>query len=232
MCSAYPDLFGSAGKSNVINFASTAVWQGVETLINELSAVFQAAPYIHIGGDEVDFSGLDSHSDFTSAISTYNVQDVHGLFNYFVNQVNSYVKAKGKKTMVWEGFNSGRTGNAKMNTDVIVCPFDNYTSANTYAGNGHDVLNTSWFPLYLVPTTYVPAEKIYEWDITQFGRYASASPFSHTNVYQYTMNNPSKIIGAQTCSWEQEASYEIPSLSVITSYSIHYTKLYEIKKRR
>ena len=212
MVAAYPDLFGSADKNNVINFASTEVWAAVGTLVQELSEVFKATPYIHIGGDEVDFSGLGSRQDFIDAFATYGVGDVHGLFNYFINQVNGYIKAEGKNTLVWEGFDSGRSGNAKMDTDVIVCPFDNYISADVYANNGHNILNTSWFPLYLVPDTYVPTEKIYQWDKTIFGNYNSASPRAHENVRQYTMSSPQKIIGAQTCSWEQNASYEIPSL--------------------
>ncbi len=213
MVLSYPNLFGIPGRNgNVINFSSTETWAAVGTLINEISDVFQAAPYIHIGGDEVDFSGLGDRQDFRDAINNYNVGDVQGLFNYFINELNDDVRSRDKKTLVWEGFNPGRNGNAKLDANVIVCPFDNYRTANSYASNGHDILNTSWFPLYLIPSTYVPSEKIYNWDITQFGRYASPFPFSHNNVYQYTMNNPNKIIGAQTCSWEQPASLEIPSL--------------------
>ncbi len=211
MIAAYPNLFGS-GTSGAINFARADVRAAVGTLVGEIADVFQATPYFHIGCDEVDKSGMGSHPDYVNAITTYNVGDVEGLFNYFINEVNGYVKAEGKTTLAWEGFDSGRTGNAKVDTDVIVCPFDNYTSADVYANNGHDILNTSWFPLYLIGSTYVPTEKIYSWNKTEFGRYASPFPFSHNNPYQYTMTNTSKIIGAQTCSWEQRPEYEIPSL--------------------
>jgi len=142
------------------------------------------------------------------------VDGVNGLFNYFINETSLYVEARGKRAMAWEGFDPSKTGVSEVNKNVIVCPFDNYyhSNANVYANNGHDILNTSWFPLYLVPDTYIPPSKIYDWDVNEFGNYNGAYPRSHNNVNQYFMENTSKLIGAQTCSWEQRADFEIPSL--------------------
>ena len=146
---AMPELFGSP-TNGIINFAKPEVWDAIKTIISEMCHVFQSTPYFHLGADEANIWGLSRDPEFAAAFETYGVDGIEGLFNHFINELNDKVKSRGKKTIVWEGFNYAKTGNSKMDTDIAVMMFDNYKHPQAYMDAGHEVINACWFPLYIV----------------------------------------------------------------------------------
>ena len=212
MCKAMPDLFASP-TSGIINFADPAVWNAVKTLIDEMCDVFQSTPYFHLGADEASIWGLSSDPEFQAAFTTYGVDGIEGLFNYFINELNDKIISRGKKTIVWEGFNYGKSGNSKMDTDISVMMFDNYKHPLDYINAGHPVINASWFPLYIVGSSGfgVPPNYIYDWDKYKFGNYTDPFPRRYDSVYWKNVTPPNpNIPGAQMCSWEMPEENEIP----------------------
>ena len=208
-----PSLFAtSVSGSNVINFADTAVWSALDTIIGEVLAVFDTAPYVHLGADEANLGGLDSDPEFINAINTYGVGDIHGLFNYFISHLDDTIKSYGKETIVWEGFDYGKSGNAQMDTDIAVMMFDNYKHPDDYRNAGYPVINASWFPLYVVGHDGfgMDSDIIYQWDLTQFGNYSDPYPRRATATYSKDVTTTTNIPGAQMCSWEMPEYNEIP----------------------
>ena len=211
MCRAMPDLFGDYG--GVIRFCDTKVWDAMITIVNEACDMFKSAPYIHLGADEANIWGLPSHPEFQAAIDKYDVGDIEGLFNYYISHLDDAIKARGKKTIVWEGFNYGKTGNAKMDNDVIVMMFDNAKSPQAYIDYGYNVINASWNPMYIVDFKGqgfgMPANWIFQWDKSQFH-----GMFNYPKSWKRTKFNPlvhsDNVIGAQMCSWEMWDWREIP----------------------
>ena len=205
-----PDLFASS-TNGIINFADPLVWDAVKTIIDEMCDVFQSSPYFHLGADEANIWGLSSDPEFQTAFTTYGVDGIEGLFNYFISQLDDKIKSRGKTTVVWEGFNYGKSGNSKMDPDVHVMMFDNYKSSQSYMDAGHKVINASWFPLYVVGTSGfgVPADLIYDWDRFKFGNYTDPFPRRYDSIYWKNVSPTPNVPGAQMCSWEMPDENEI-----------------------
>jgi hypothetical protein len=92
-------------------------------------------------------------------------------------------------------------------------PFDNYKNAQAYyIDAGHPVINTSWFPMYVIPGTLTSPKHLFDWDLYTFGNYVGAAPRDYDHVTQYKVTSKDKVLGAQICSWEQPPHLEIPSL--------------------
>lgn len=214
MIKAMPELFQSPG-GGVVNFADPRVWDALKTIINEACDIFESAPYIHLGADEANIWGLSADPEFKAAIKDHGVGDIEGLFNYYISQLDDAIKARGKKTIVWEGFNYGKTGNAKMDSDVAVMMFDNAKSPQAYIDAGHKVINASWNPMYIVGFDGrgfgCPAHWIFQWDRAQFHGY-----HNYPMTWKRTKENPlvpsPDVIGGQMCSWEMWEHREIPRL--------------------
>jgi hexosaminidase len=208
---AMPELSSPAG--NIINFADPKGITAACTLVDEMAEMFPQSPYIHVGGDEANLGPLVSDPAFVKAINDQNVGDIGGLFNYFLNQLDDRVKSHGKRMIAWEGFSVHPSGPAQVNPDVIVEPFDNYRNAETYyVAAGHDLINTSWFPLYVLHDCLFGPKSIYDWDVYTFGNYRGFSPRNYEDVTQYKVTTHEKVLGAQMCSWEQGPATEIPTL--------------------
>ena len=212
MCATMPALFGRV-SANVIDFANTNVWNAMGKILNELCDVFQAAPYIHMGADEAGLGDFYSDPLTLAAITNYNVGSMGGMFNYFLNRMNDYIKARGKNMIVWEGFGI-HSGNGRMDDDVSVMMFDNYRNAQTYyINNGYDAINASWYPLYILKNVAPPQQRIYGWDVYTFGNYRNAGQHrSYLDITQYEVTKTNNVPGAQMCSWEQPQETEIPTL--------------------
>ncbi len=208
---AMPELKSPAG--NIINFAAPTGINAACTLVDEMAEMFPKSPYIHVGGDEANLGPLVSDPVFTKAIEDDKVGDIGGLFNYFLNQLDERVKSHGKRMIAWEGLSVQPAGPARVNPDVIVEPFDNYRNAQSYyVADGHDLINTSWFPMYVLRDTLFSPKSIYDWDLFTFGNYRGFMPRNYEDVVQYKVTSQDKVLGAQVCSWEQPASTEIPTL--------------------
>jgi hexosaminidase len=211
LITALPELAPPSG--NVLNFASPKAINAATTLVDEMAETFPDSPYIHIGGDEANLGGLSSDPTVVQAITDQNVGDISGLFNHFINLLDARVKSHGKRTIAWEGLGIRPDGPARVNSDVIIEPFDNYANAqDTYVADGHDLINTSWFPLYVLRDVLFGPQSIYEWNIYTFGNYRGFSPRNFEDIRQYEVTSRDKVLGAQVCSWEQSPETEIPTL--------------------
>ena len=206
-----PELFATS-VNGILDFSDPAVWDALKTIIDEMCDVFQSSPYFHLGADEANIGGLSSDPEFQAAFITYGVDGIEGLFNYFINELNDKIKSRGKQTIVWEGFNYGKTGNSKMDTDVSVMMFDNYKHPQSYLDAGYKVVNASWFPSYVVFDAGLgaPPEYIFAWDRFQFGNYTDPMPRRPDSVVWKNVSPTDNVIGAQMCSWEMPEYNEIP----------------------
>jgi hypothetical protein len=207
-----PEVFGDHG--GMVEFANPKVWAAMDTVVNELCDMFPSAPYIHLGADEANIWGLPGKPVFKNAIEKYKLQGIEGLFNYYINHLNKTVKARGKKTIVWEGFNYGLSGKSKMDEDIAVMMFDNAKSAQAYIDAGHPVINASWNPMYVVGFDGlgrgVDAVWMYQWNVSKFhGFYNYPMTYKRTQYKPLVKRSP-KLIGAQLCSWEMLGHREVP----------------------
>ena len=83
-------------------------------VLGEVISLFPG-PYIHIGGDEVDFRNWQRHSldqALTNTIGTTNMQVYQG---YFTQQIANWIKSQGRTMIGWsEIMNGGTVTNAAL----------------------------------------------------------------------------------------------------------------------
>lgn len=145
-----PEVFG---KGPGMDVTGPKVYETLDVMVKELSAVFKSSPYIHIGCDEARV-----HTDSQQFMKDHNLKDDGDLFAYHVSKMNEIVKKYGKRTMAWECPTTDK--------DVISTVW-NITSkygedkhgetANTLKA-GRPVVQVSW-----EPSVGDPVEVLYDW---------------------------------------------------------------------
>lgn len=164
--------------------------------------------YWHLGADEVSYSGTGCN-DCEARMKQEDLKEGTQLYHYFINRMHGFVKSKGRKMLVWEGFSP--ILDPKVDKDILVCPFDVKHSGHMpsdYFKAGYKVLNTSWSPLYVADNLYMTTpEIIARWSPYMFGAGRSPQPFAYWKKFK-PQDYQGRIIGAQMCSWAIEEKAE------------------------
>ncbi|TWT84248.1 Beta-N-acetylhexosaminidase [Planctomycetes bacterium CA13] len=149
----YPEIFGNTSTDLA---TKPKAQRGLETLLAELLSVFKATPFIHIGGDEASGVPMNDQRDL-------------------INRLNTFLNAKGKRTLVWEGPHLGE-GKHKVAENVVHMNWRTVDfPAQQMLDAGYEIVNAAWNPLYVVDHyprtmfTAVDVERCYNWDIQSFG---------------------------------------------------------------
>eukprot|EP01047_Picozoa_sp_COSAG01_P026435 COSAG01_NODE_1704_length_9434_cov_159.120193_2_plen_683_part_00 len=98
-----PAFNGAGGDSpqggGVINAANQSVYDGMATIVQEMSSIFKSSPYIHVGCDETSTPPtLPGYKDFAPK---HNISGGSDLFAYYVKTMADAVKSNGKQAMIW-----------------------------------------------------------------------------------------------------------------------------------
>ncbi|MBK1833735.1 family 20 glycosylhydrolase [Roseibacillus ishigakijimensis] len=187
----YPEVFG---KTPTELASLDSAYEGLTTILEEMMAVFQATPYIHIGCDEA--FGVDEH-----------------LQRALVNRLHAFLKKHGRETIVWEGPRLGE-GENKVNEEVIHM---NWRSIEMPAPQmveaGYRLINANWDPLYVVDHyprtmfTAVPTQDCYELDLTRFKHINHAFETFHKPL---TIRKSEQLLGFCMAWWEGREENVLP----------------------
>ncbi|MEU1880290.1 beta-N-acetylhexosaminidase [Streptosporangium sp. NPDC020072] len=113
-------------------------------VIDEILGALGETPYVHIGGDECvldDWAASPEIAAFQAELGLENVGDLHA---WFLRRLADVLAERGSRAVVWdEAFVSGM-----LRPDTIVMPWRGPGVAQRAAQAGHDVVQTSVFPLY------------------------------------------------------------------------------------
>ncbi len=192
----YPEIFGE--HDNMICPGHPGVLEALDSLIGEVCDLFPTAPYIHIGCDEAQYTKWDDCPLCRKFMEEHQIPTSGALYTYMVDKTTRMVLAHGRRPVVWEGFPA--EGMEKLSRDVIVMVFESlYQDANALGNAGFQVINTSWQPLYIVPSRpkyWYPAD-IYRWKTTRWLYEDAVDDSSPIDA-----KNPDMVLGAQLCVWE------------------------------
>lgn len=207
----YPEIFAikdTLSNPWIINMGKEEVYEALDYLIGELSTIFKATPYFHIGGDEAIFTKVKEDPNVKEYVKKHHLgDDVHELYRHFLVRMNEIVKKHNKQMCVWEGFR--RNGDVKIPKDIIVFEFEtNRYLPTDLIEDGYTVVNTSWKPLYVVNQKKWEPRTIYDWNMWRWENWYDKAP-SYNPIQ--AKKSP-LVIGAQMCAWEQAEEVEIPSL--------------------
>lgn len=230
MVRARPDLFRTGTyHGSTLNIADSAAVAALKSMVTELCEVFRSTPFFHIGADEADMSKLgygqtdgvypevrrqwDARLDTLTARmrkagrlgATERLTSPEEVYKDFVNQMNAHIKSLGKRTIMWEGFYPGPKG-VEVEKDIRVMPFDIFYNPAVYMDAGHEVINASWTPLYMITQRDTNQgikpvlDSIYAWNKMAFDIHPSRVTATSRIVVpeQYAKDLP----GAMMCIWE------------------------------
>ena len=111
--------------------------------------MFVTSPYFHIGADEVWLAEVKKIPEWQAYKQQHGLDNDHDVYNQFIVRMHELVKCRGRRTLVWEGFND--RGQVKIPKDILVMIFENaYFPANVASAAGYTLINTSWQPIYVV----------------------------------------------------------------------------------
>jgi hexosaminidase len=142
----------------------------LQDVMDEVMAVFPS-PYIHIGGDECPKDYWKRSAFCQQMIREKGLKDEHGLQSYFIQTIEKYLNAKGRRivgwdeilegglapnatVMSWRGV-SGGIESAKQRHDVIMTP-DSHCYLNFYQSDDPQD-SIAW-------GGYLPLNRVYGYD--------------------------------------------------------------------
>lgn len=209
---AMPERFGLADVSTnsyTLNMGKEGVYTALDSLIEELAALFPASPYIHIGSDEVNPNGMAEDPAVQAYLAEKKLESIEDLYRHFIIRLHESVKKQGKQTVVWEGF--GPAGTVDMPKDIIVMAWEtSHYRPGALLEDGFTIINASFKPLYVVNNRRWPVQYIYEdWHKYKWENWDSNVDPSFPGII---VKPNEKVIGGSMLAWEQRQHKQLPSL--------------------
>lgn len=174
-----------AGNEEVFTF--------LEDILSETIELFPDAPYIHIGGDEVDKRFWSNCPKCKARMKIEGLKNVDELQSYFIKRIEAFVNSKGKAIIGWDEILEGG-----LAPNATVMSWRGIAGGIKAAQEGHDVVMT--------PTTHLYFD-YYQNDPEQ-EPVAGGSLITTKYVYQYepipdvlNETQAKHILGAQANLW-------------------------------
>lgn len=216
--SAYPNVFGHTATygsvtSDVVCIGKPNFYNNLKVILEEICEMFPNSRYLHVGGDEADFSSLTNCSDCGQYIFDHDITSLKMFYTYFIKNVIDMVLELGRTPIVWEGF--PKEGAEMISRDILVTGWESlYHLPNDLVAEGFTVTNSSWLPLYIIPANInssVPKgrwqpEDILKWDIYTWRNWWSASPASKKPI---VIEPTDQVVGGSLCAWETTYKQDI-----------------------
>ncbi|PVY41744.1 beta-N-acetylhexosaminidase [Pontibacter virosus] len=152
---AYPELstrpdttwdvattWGMYNRQNNVLQPNPATFQFLETVFQEVADLFPSE-YFHLGGDETSKIWWKADPVSQAFIKEHNLKDEKGLQTYFVEQVASYLAAKGKKVIGWHEILEG-----DLSKSTLIMNWGGEKEGIAAARRGHQVIMSPGKPLY------------------------------------------------------------------------------------
>ncbi|WP_285445228.1 family 20 glycosylhydrolase [Winkia neuii] len=202
-----------------LNIADPKAVQFYKDLIDEYDGVF-TTDYWHMGADEYmlgdNFANYPQLTEFAKA--TYGPDaTVNDAFTGFINDINDYVKAKGKKLRIW---NDGivETSEVTLDKDVIIDYWykSNARSSAQLAKEGYPLMNAST-DLYWsrsVPSFRVNSQRLYN------NRSWNAGTFNGSQIDP----DYKKLLGLRVSIWPDGSTKQTENeVAAAISDSLYFT---------
>ncbi|SJN18436.1 beta-N-acetylhexosaminidase [Sphingobacterium sp. JB170] len=153
-----------AGKESTFEF--------LENVLDEVLELFPSS-YIHLGGDECPKTKWEACKYCQQRIKDENLKNEHELQSYFIQRMEKYLNAKGRRIIGWDEILEGG-----LAPNATVMSWRGTKGGIAAAKQGHDVIMTPSSYVYLdhresksaeEPLTngkFTPLEKVYSYDPT------------------------------------------------------------------
>ncbi len=114
----------------------------LQDVLSEVMNIFPA-PYIHIGGDEVDKRDWKKHFEDQTLIKEKDLKDENGLQSYFIHRIAEHLNAHGKNIIGWD-----ETLDGGLSPDALVQSWRGTEGGIAAASQKHGAIMSPSNPLY------------------------------------------------------------------------------------
>ncbi|MEB0280107.1 MULTISPECIES: family 20 glycosylhydrolase [unclassified Mucilaginibacter] len=165
--------------------ANESTYEFAQNVFTEIMDIFPSK-YIHIGGDEVDRTDWERSATVKDFMKQHEIKDMAALHSYFINRMEKFFNAKGRKLIGWDEVIEGG-----ISPTAIIMYWRGWVpdAPVKAAKNGNTVIMTPGEPLYFdnLPDQY-SIYKVY-----------------HFNPIPAKLNSEEakSIIGAQANIWSE-----------------------------
>ena len=151
-------------------------------------------------------------------MKNHHIEDVGELYSDFVGRVAQIVLDLGRTPIVWEGF--PKKGAHRVPRETVVIAWEShYNFADDLLDEGFQIINGSWQPLYIVPSTiqrWTPLD-IMKWDVYDWQHWWEKSRATLNPIH---LAPTEKVLGAQVsawcCSYEREIPFVMENLAALS----------------
>ncbi len=196
----------NSNASGVFCAARPETMSFLQDVLTEVMGIFPG-PYLHIGGDEVNFSNWQKHSLDQELMSSLGLSSYQQYQGYFTQQIANWIKSQGRTMIGWsEIMNGGVVTNAALmdwlntravqtatNRQYVVMAPSATLYINKYETGGSAGNGVLWSNEPPAQSGYVPLTNVYA-----FEPIPASLPPAYTNY----------ILGAEGPCWSER----IPSL--------------------
>lgn len=124
-----------AGNEDVFTF--------LRNILDETIELFPSAPYIHIGGDEVDKRFWEACPKCQARMKAEGLKNLDELQSYFIKRIEKFVNSQGKNILGWDEIIEGG-----LSPKATVMSWRGIAGGIQAAQQGHDVVMTPNSHLY------------------------------------------------------------------------------------
>jgi len=161
-------------NENIFCAGNDSVFVFLENIIDEVSELFPAE-YIHIGGDEAKKTHWKTCPKCQKRLTSEGLADEHELQSWFIQKMEKYILAKGKRIIGWDEILEGG-----LAPEATVMSWRGEAGGISAAKAGHDVVMTPTSHVYFDyyqgdPKTepqaiggYLPLKKVYSYEPIPF----------------------------------------------------------------
>ncbi|MCY2927244.1 MAG: family 20 glycosylhydrolase, partial [Planctomycetota bacterium] len=144
MARCYRDLFDGPG---CMDMASEELYEGLDTVIGEMCSIFQSTPYIDVGCDECNWTGVGAgpsaavykrrHAVPRDAQSARNANEIYVVD---MKRMADIGRKYGKLTIAWEDF----PRDSRINKDIIAVLWYPHAVAQDWQREGWTTITAPW----------------------------------------------------------------------------------------
>ncbi|MES2268427.1 MAG: family 20 glycosylhydrolase [Bacteroidota bacterium] len=141
--------------------ANESTYEFAQNVFTEIMDIFPSK-YIHIGGDEVDRTDWERSAAVKDFMKQHEIKDMAALHSYFINRMEKFFNAKGRKLIGWDEVIEGG-----ISPTAIIMYWRGWVpdAPVKAAKNGNTVIMTPGEPLYFdnLPDQYA-ISKVYHFN--------------------------------------------------------------------
>lgn len=184
----FDDVF-CAGKENTFEF--------LQNVLDEVLTLFPSA-YIHIGGDESPKENWKRCSHCQQRIKDLHLKDEHELQSYFIQRIEKYLNAKGRRIIGWDEILEGG-----LAPNATVMSWRGEQGGIDAAKQNHDVIMTPGNPVY-----FDHSQSTNEDSVTIGGYNPIEKVYSYEPIPKELNDEQAKhVLGAQANMWTEYMAY-------------------------